>query len=247
MFYSDGLTPADFEGTSPIQININSHQQSLFVFDECTLCNLGSGFSDDVFVNQCSGIEIPSIAVADGNLYQFCRQLNITGNSAENRYIDCVTSKIRSANSSILIALSQSDVYGLSNCNFMSGLNPNDPNSYSAISNGSSFNKIHVLGSSIIYQGINNSIVIGNNSGWEFYRINKCNITSTSNITGATAGLENFTMNTIEAGAADGLDFTGSSTVYNNFGTTIYLRPDGTPKLRFYNDSDTLVIDGATA
>jgi hypothetical protein len=248
MFYADGLTPTNLGGGDTIlQIEINSNQQSLFVFDNCIRCNLGEGYGDG-FVNEVRGINIPTNVTASQNLYQFCNQLNITGDCGESRYIECNTTNIRSANLSTLIQVVQSDIYELYSCNFMSGLNPNDISSYTSIQDSSNHNTIHVLGSAIVYQGIQRSTIFGTNSDWNFYRISDCNISNTSSITGATSGGEDFRHNIIESGAADNIDFTGATHVYQpTYGKTIYKRPDGTPRLRYFDNSDTLIITGPTS
>ena len=44
-----------------------------------------------------------------------------------------------------------------------------------------------------------------------------------------------------------GIDFTSATHVYAAYDCTIYIRPDGTAKLRYYNDSDALVVVAANA
>ena len=64
--------------------------------------------------------------------------------------------------------------------------------------------------------------------------------------TGSTSGDMNQVI--FECAGASGIDFSGASLIYQyGWNKTIYTRPDGTMRLRYYNDSDSLVITGPTA
>jgi hypothetical protein len=42
------------------------------------------------------------------------------------------------------------------------------------------------------------------------------------------------------------VDVTGATIIYSDFPKTIYKKPDGTIKLRYYNNADTLVFADIT-
>jgi hypothetical protein len=95
------------------------------------------------------------------------------------------------------------------------------------------------FGNNIIIDSISETSLGGGFQNNFFYSIEDCQFGSS--IIGLTGGTGSFINTKIDSGIS-GIDFTNSTLVYGDFSKQIYKRPDGEIRIRYYDDSDQLVI-----
>jgi hypothetical protein len=126
---------------------------------------------------------------------------------------------------------------------------------------GSSF-MLNIIGNDFLTNTVGNSNI--NNIFGEYFAGNYIGEMFGINVVGDNFMLNTigsgFSFNTIRSGfnyntvedspnyaTSIGIDFAAATHVYAAYTCTIYIRPDGTAKLRYYNDSDALTVVAANA
>lgn len=94
--------------------------------------------------------------------------------------------------------------------------------------------------------GINDTVISSRFENNYFYGISDSEIGS--NINGLTGSTTYSVQNTIiESDSIAGIDLSSATHIYNDYGTTIYKRPDGSARLRYWDNGDTIQVVSATA
>jgi hypothetical protein len=94
--------------------------------------------------------------------------------------------------------------------------------------------------------GIRETVISSKFQNNYFYGIFESEIGS--NINGLTGSTTSAIQNTIiEPDSISNIDLSTSTHIYNDYGTTIYKRPDGNIRLRYWDNGDTVQIVSATA
>ena len=94
--------------------------------------------------------------------------------------------------------------------------------------------------------GIRETVISSKFQNNYFYGISESEIGS--NINGLTGSTTSAIQNTIiEPDSISNIDLSTATHIYNDYGTTIYKRPDGNIRLRYWDNGDTVQIVSATA
>ena len=94
--------------------------------------------------------------------------------------------------------------------------------------------------------GIRETVISSKFQNNYFYGISESEIGS--NINGLTGSTTSAIQNTIiEPDSISNIDLSTATHIYNDYGTTIYKRPDGDIRLRYWDNGDTVQIVSATA
>jgi hypothetical protein len=94
--------------------------------------------------------------------------------------------------------------------------------------------------------GIRETVISSKFQNNYFYGIFESEIGS--NINGLTGSTTSAIQNTIiEPDSISNIDLSTATHIYNDYGTTIYKRPDGDIRLRYWDNGDTVQIVSATA
>jgi hypothetical protein len=197
----------------------------------------------DIFSNYCRHGKINH-----NNLNNYSRIVNnIIYNSGDMSFNDLSSSSIGyniSYNYATNISgnkISKSDITSNILSGFASIINYNYINSVSTISNNTLSNS-----SGIIFNSLSSSSKININSLEEDITISHCNLHSGSFTLGMVNTLTaNITLLTMENSLITG-SIAGSTILTSNFHKIAYKRPDGVTKLRYYNNSDIMVISNIT-
>ena len=184
---------------------------------------------------------------------------------ADGDYTTCFSNKLERSNNN-LIELTNTVIFGANFYYNSIGANFNSNSigayfahnsigtdfSYNSIGDGFTYNSI---GSNFYYNSIGANF--NSNSIGAYFNSNSIGANFNSNSIGSNFYYNsigaNFRQNTIAdnfnnvAGSATGVDFSAASHVYAQYTCTLFTRVDGTPRLKYCNDSDVEVIVAANS